>query len=179
MARLTCGKSRLCLADHIIREYDIDDIILALQARAGGKILRSSIANALWHWMSRVREHLDCRTPIPSDLFEEFETRLHRGFVLYLVQKNAEYCAVFDGLSAPLSLNCSLRLKPDAAQISEGLREARLTRKHGMSSVANQNKRILAPRRNWVSSNQFPELDVSGFSERCKLTFYGSSLLRS
>jgi hypothetical protein len=112
LSRHTCSKNRLCFADHIIREYDIDDMILILQARASGEVLRSSIADALWHWRAGVREHLDCRTPIPPDLFEESETHLHSGFVLYLVQENAEYCAVFDGLSAPLSLDCSPTSEP-------------------------------------------------------------------
>jgi hypothetical protein len=47
-----------------------------------------------------------------------------------------------------------------------------------MSSIANQKKRIFAPRRYRVSGNQFPEFDLPGFPERCKLTFQGSSLPR-
>lgn len=112
LSRHTCSKNRLCCANHIIREYEIDDIILILQARAFGEVLRSSIADTLWHWRAGVREQLDCRTSIPPDLFEESETRLHSGFVLYLVQENAEHCAVFDGLSAPLSLDCSPTSEP-------------------------------------------------------------------
>ena len=112
LSRHTCSKNRRCFADHIMREYEIDDIILILQVRAFGKVFRSSIADALWHWMAGVREHLDCRTPILPDLFEEPEALIHSGLVLYLVQQYAEYSAVFDGLSAPLSLDCSPTLEP-------------------------------------------------------------------
>ena len=50
-----------------------------------------------------------------------------------------------------------------------GMRKGRLTRKHGMSSIANQKKKVFAPRRYRVSGNQFPEFDLSGFPERRKL----------
>ena len=110
--RYSSSKNRLCSADHVMREYEIDHIILILQAGASGEVLRSSIADALWHRRAGVREHLDCRTPIPPKLFEESETLLHSGFVLYLVQENAEYCAVFNSLSAPLGLDCSPTSEP-------------------------------------------------------------------
>jgi hypothetical protein len=50
---------------------------------------------------------LDCRTPAPPDLLEESKALTHSGFVLHLVQENAEYCGVFNRLSAALSLDCS------------------------------------------------------------------------
>ena len=96
-------------------------------------------------------------------------------------------CTWFRRMSstAPSSMACpppwawTIHPRQNRCQLNLGeMEEARLTRKHGMSSIANQKKGIFAPRRDRVSSNQFPEFDIPGFPERYKLAIQGSALPR-
>lgn len=160
---LRSGKRCLRLCNDIERKHIFVDVVRRVKP-VSRSVLGCDITNALGHRRVDVGKNLQRRTPVPPDLLEELQPVLNGRCVLDLIKQDTNSSAILDGLPASLALDCG-RFSAAALDATSHGKGTSLTGEHGMGGVANQDEPVLVPLGDWSSSNKFPELHVSGFSE--------------